>query len=442
MIRLILTLLIALQAAVCTAKDNAFFAARREALMKRMDGAVAVLQGAPSPRAYIPFRQDNNFYYLTGVEVPGSLLLLDAAQHHAILFLPSKTKDSEPWEGKVLSPGSDARTSTGIDAVMGLSRFEEELEKRKSTLTLLYLLRSPHETSATSRDLARQHDRNRKTDSWDGRESREFAFEQNVRSKLNPSVLIKDLSPILDEMRRVKDALEIERMREAGRIGALGMKEAMRSAKPDMFEYQLAALAQSIFLWHGAFGYAYYPIVGSGANSCILHYVENQRKMIAGDIVVMDFGPDLHYYGTDITRTFPVSGKFTEEQARVYQAVLAAQNAALEKIRPGATMGDIEAEGREVLARLGYDKYLTHGMIHYVGMSVHDVGLSEPLEPGVVVALEPGVYMTGKNLGVRIEDTVLVTRDGYEILTRDAPKSIEEIEKLMAEKGLSDAIRD
>jgi Xaa-Pro aminopeptidase len=434
--------MIALQSVVCAAKDNSYFAARREALMKRIPGSVAILQGAPSPRAYIPFRQDNNFYYLTGTEVPGSLLLLDAALHRSILFLPPRDKNAEQWEGKMMFPGSEARNETGMDAVMELSRFEEELEKRKLSLNSLYVLRSPYETAATSRDGALQHDADRRYDPWDGRESRESAFEKNLQSKLNSSVSIKDLSPILDDMRRIKDPLEIEKLREAGRIGALGMKEAMRSAKPDLYEYQLAALAESIYLWHGALGYAYYPIVGSGPNSCILHYSKNQSKMMAGDIIVMDSGPDFNYYGSDITRTFPVSGKFTEEQAKVYQVVLAAQKAALEKVRPGATMNDIEDAAREVLARFGYDKYLTHGMIHYVGMAVHDVGLSEPLEPGVVIAVEPGVYLTGKNLGVRIEDTVLVSKDGYEILTREAPKTIEEIEKLMAEKGLSEAIRD
>jgi Xaa-Pro aminopeptidase len=442
MIRLVLIGIIALQAAVCTAKDNSFFAARREALMKRIDGAVAVLQGAPSPRAYIPFRQDNNFYYLTGTEVPGALLILDAALHRSILFLPPRDKNAELWDGKIMIPGSEARNDTGLDAVLELSQFEQELEKRKLSLNAIYILHAPYETAATSRDKALQYDTDRRNDLWDGRESRESAFEKNLRSKLNSSVLFKDLSPILDDMRRVKDPLEIEKMREAGRIGALGLKEAMRSAKPDLYEYQLAALAESIFLWHGALGYAFYPIVGSGPNSCVLHYSKNQSKMMAGDIVVMDSGPDFNYYGSDITRTFPVSGKFTEAQAKVYQAVLTAQKAALEKVRPGATMDDLEAAAREVLARFGYDKYLTHGMIHYVGMAVHDGALSEPLEPGVVIAVEPGVYLTGKNLGVRIEDTVLVTQDGYEILTRDAPKTIEEIEKLMAEKGLSEAIRD
>jgi Xaa-Pro aminopeptidase len=241
-------------------------------------------------------------------------------------------------------------------------------------------------------------------------------------------------------MRRVKDTLEIERLREAGRIGALGFREAIRSTRPGLFEYQLSALAEFAFLWNGSAGFAFFPIVGSGPNSCIVHYSENRRKMAAGDVVVMDYGPDYKYYGADITRTFPVSGKFSQEQAKVYQAVLDTQKAVLEKIRPGATFDDLETAAHDTLKRFGYDKYFGHLVSHYVGMSIHDVGNSKPFQAGVVIAVEPGVYLNDRNLGVRIEDTVLVTKDGYEILTKDAPKEILEIEKLMSERGIPEAI--
>ena len=243
-------------------------------------------------------------------------------------------------------------------------------------------------------------------------------------------------------MRRVKDAQEIDRLREAGRISALGLKEAIRSAKPGMYEYQIAALATFVFYWNGASGPAFFPIVGSGPNSCLLHYSLNRRKMVSGDIVVMDFGADYEYYVSDITRTFPVSGKFSEDQAKVYRIVLEAQVAALDKIRPGATFGTLEEAIREVFGRVGYNKYISHAVGHYVGMSVHDVGKPAPFEAGTVIAVEPGIYMPEKNLGIRIEDTVLVTKDGYEILTGEAPKEISEIEKLMSRKGLAEAIKD
>ena len=431
-----------LQAFVCCADENSFYAARREALMKKIDGAVAVLQGASSTRAYVTFRQDNNFYYLTGIESPDALLMLDASQHRSILFLPRQNRQTERWEGPMLSAGPEARIKSGLDDVMELSQFAGELEKRRNALKILYTPFSPEETAATSRDRALQHDSARRSDPWDGRPSRQAAFEKDLQSTLGSSISIKDLSPFLDEMRRVKDAREIERLRTAGHIGALGMKEAIRSAKPGMYEYQVAALAEFMFLWRGASGPSFFPIVGSGPNSCLLHYSQNRRKMAAGDIVVFDFGSEYQYYQSDITRTFPVSGKFSEEQAKVYQVVLAAQKAALEKVRPGASFSALSEAVQNVLERYGYAEYLTHGVSHYVGMSTHDVGTSDIFEPGVVITVEPGVYIPEKNLGIRIEDTVLVTKDGYEVLTKDIPKELTEIESLMSERGFAESIKD
>ena len=324
---------------------------------------------------------------------------------------------------------------------MEISQFEEELGKRKGSLKFIYAPLSPNETAASSRDRALRHELARQRDPWDGRISREAAFEQNLLSKLKFAA-VKDLSLILDEMRRVKDAQEIARLREAGRIGALGLKEAIRSARPGMYEYQVAAIARLMFLWRGASGDAFFPIVGSGPNSCLIHYTENTRRMESGDIVVLDYGPDCRYYASDISRTFPVSGKFTEEQAKAYQIVLDAQKAALGKIKPGATFSDLDDAVAEVLDRHAYGKFLTHGVSHYIGMSTHDVGKSGSFEPGVVVTIEPGLYFPDKSLGIRIEDTVLVTNDGYEVLTKDVPKEIADIEKLMTEKGISEAIRD
>jgi Xaa-Pro aminopeptidase len=321
---------------------------------------------------------------------------------------------------------------------MELSLFANELKKRTSSLGILYTPFSPQETAATSRDRALQHETARRTDSWDGRISREAAFEKNLREKLNESIRIKNLSPILDDMRRVKDAQEIERLRNSGRIAALGLKEAIRSARPGMYEYQIAALAEFVFLWHGASGPAFFPIVGSGPNSCILHYHQNRRKMNDGDMVVLDFGCDYAYYVSDVSRTFPISGRFSREQAEIYQVVLDAQTAALEKVRPGVTFKELDEAARSVLARHGYEEYFSHGVGHYVGMSVHDVGGKAPFVAGAVITIEPGVYIPDKNLGIRIEDTILVTKDGYEVLSEDVPKEISEIEKLMAEKGITE----
>jgi Xaa-Pro aminopeptidase len=434
--RVFIAVLLLLQAAGSRSADNSFFAARREALMKKIDGGLAVLQGAPETRAYIAFRQSNDFYYLTGVEVPGAFVLIDAMRHRSVLFLPPRNRQLEIWEGPRLYAGEEARAATGFDGVMEVSRLGDELEKRKAGLKALYTPLKPEETASTSRDRAAQFEMAREHSSWDGRVSRGKAFEQSLKKKLGESVAIKDLSPFLDEMRRVKDALEIDRLRESSRIGAMGIKEAMRAARPGVYEYQLAAAAEFVFKWNGAMGPAYFPIVGSGPNSCALHYSLDNRKTEPGDIVVMDFGPDYQYYHSDITRTFPVSGKFSEEQAKVYQIVLEAQKAALQKVRPGNTFNDVGSAAREVVAHYGYLNKWLHGVSHYLGMSTHDVGSIQPLVPGVVITVEPGLYFPEKNLGVRIEDTVLVTKDGCEVLSQDVPKEIADVEKLMAEKSI------
>jgi len=428
-------ILLSLQAAGSRPDDNSFFAARRASLMKKIGGSVAVLQGAAETRAYDAFRQSNDFYYLTGVETPDAFVLLDANRHRSILFLPPRNKAREAWEGPRLFPGEEARALTGFDEVLDIDRLADELDKRKRGVKSVFIPMQPEEIAATSRDRASAYEKAREHSPWDGRVARERAFSESLKKRLGDGTITRDLSPILDEMRRVKDAQEIDRMRESARIGALGLKAAMRSEQPGIYEYQLAAAAEFVFRWNGAMGYAYFPIVGSGPNSCILHHDRNDRKTEPGDIVVMDFGPDYRYYHSDITRTFPASGKFSEEQAAIYRIVLEAQKAALEKVRPGASFGDIGGAARDVAAHYGYLNHWVHGASHYVGMSTHDVGEIRPLEPGVVLTVEPGLYFPAKNLGVRIEDTVLVTKEGCEILSRDVPREIDQIERLMSEKG-------
>lgn len=427
-----------LPAIVAGPEEKPVFAARRAALMKRVEGSIAVLVGAPAPRAYVAFRQENSFYYLTGVETPGAFLMIDGVRHRSILFLPERDRDEERWEGPRLFADDKARKATGIDEVLPVSRFSPELEKRGKLVNRLYTPLSPDETAAESRDRSSEYESARREDPWDGRIGRAAAFEKSLKEKL-PRIAIEDLSPVLDDMRRVKDEDEIGRLRKAGRIAASGLREAIRSAKPGMYEYQLAALAEFAFSWRGAAGFGFFPIVGSGPNSVYMHYSRNDRRIEPPDIVVMDFGPDYRYYGADATRTFPASGRFSEEQARVYRIVLEAHKAALENARPGGTFEDMQQAVMEVLERYHCSENLLHGVCHYVGMAIHDVGKARPFEPGVVIAVEPGVYFPDRQLGVRIEDTVLITRDGHEVLTAEAPVEISEIESLMAESGMVDA---
>jgi Xaa-Pro aminopeptidase len=427
----LLAVAFALELPVRGASDSAWFAGRRAALMKRIEGGIAVLQGAPETRAYERFRQGNDFYYLTGVETPGAMVLIDAARNRSLLFLPPRNVQAEGWEGPKLSPGEAAREATGFDEVLEIARFGAALESAGAGGKAVFTPFRPEETAAVSRDRALQFDTAQEQNPWDGRVSREKAFQVRLREKLGGQAAVKDLSPILDGMRRVKDEQEIQRLRQAGKVGALGVIEAIRSTEPGLYEYQVAAVAEFIFKWHGAMGPSYFAVAGSGPNTCVLHYSVNSRRMAAGDLMVLDFGPDYAYYEADITRTFPVSGKFTEEQARVYEVVLEAQRAAIAKIKPGATFASINTAARDVVEHAGYGKFWRHGVSHYVGMSVHDVGGMDPFEPGVVITVEPGIYIPEKSLGIRIEDTVLVTRDGCDLLTTAAPRDIPSLQNLM-----------
>jgi Xaa-Pro aminopeptidase len=429
-LRAALAAILAGQALASAGDSTDAFESRRRALMQRLDGGLALLAGAPETRAYSAFRQENDFYYLTGVETPGAYLLVDAAEHRSLLFLPARDRRRETWEGLRLYPSDEARRATGIEEVLEVAHLAREIERRVQRGRPVYLRRQPAELAETSRDRAAQHDAARETSPWDGRVSREKALEAGLRRQLGGKLTLADLSRPLDAMRKVKDGVEIARLREASRIGVLGIKTAMRAAAPGRTEYQLAALATFVYRWEGAAGPGYYPIVGSGPNSCTVHYSSNDRTLAAGDLVVMDSGPEYRYYQADITRTFPVSAAFSDEQRAVYRVVLEAQAAALRRVRPGATFRDLDGAARDVIERAGFGKYWLHGVSHYVGMAVHDVGDPTPFEPGVVLTVEPGIYMPEKQLGVRIEDTVLVTAEGFENLSAGAPRSVDEVESL------------
>jgi Xaa-Pro aminopeptidase len=226
-------------------------------------------------------------------------------------------------------------------------------------------------------------------------------------------------------------------LRRATRISGDAIVEALRSAEPGMNERDIEALVLYIFRREGADRPGYPSIVGSGPNSCILHYHENERTMAEGDLVVLDVGAEYRRYTADVTRTFPVSGRFTAEQRRVYEAVLRAQDAAIAAVRPGARISDVHAAAWRSLDKDGLARHFPHGTSHWLGLDVHDVGRYETrLAPGMVLTVEPGAYLADTATGVRIEDDVLVTEDGCEVLTGWIPRDPDEIERLMAEKGL------
>jgi Xaa-Pro aminopeptidase len=436
--RLFVILILALLASLPDASasregEKSLYARRRAELMKRIGSALAVIQGAESPRSYTEFRQSNEFYYFTGVaDTPSAILVLDGKGQEALLFLPAHSLQVEMVEGHRLSPGAEAAQQTGMAQVFPVSEFPERLRQLAPEGATVFTPLAPEELAQTSRDLASQYHARQSASAWDQRLSREQAFAHYLESL---KLTVKDLSPIMDEMRLVKSAEEIELIRRASEIGARGLIEAMKTVRPGLYEYELGAVAEYVFKREGALGGSYFAIVGSGPNSCVLHYSAKTRQIQDGDIIVMDYAPDYRYYASDITRTFPANGRFSDEQRRVYQTCLAAQKAAIAAVKPGASFSDVNAAARKIIDEAGYGRYWRHGTSHYVGMAVHDVGGSRPLAPGVVLTVEPGIYIREKELGVRIEDVVVVTQDGREVLSAMAPKEVSEIERLMARKG-------
>ncbi|MFZ2053695.1 MAG: Xaa-Pro peptidase family protein [Candidatus Aminicenantales bacterium] len=414
------------------------FMRRRAALMDKVGDGLIVLFGETSPLPGAHFHQDNDFYYLTGVEDTGTALIMIPRTKQSFLFLPQQTPREAMMGGGNLLKDLQAKEKTGLTEIYDVSFFEEYLGRNIARAGLsLFLRLSPRDTI----DNARYE-----TLIFTARKSRLHYNDQisldNYRVlKLReryPGVEFKDIAPLLDAMRVIKSPEEIEVLRRNGRISAEGVKQAMLATRPGGYEYEIEAAAMSTVLKNGASGAAYPPIVGSGPNSCVLHYEKNDRRVEEGDLVLMDFGGVLDYMCMDISRTWPASGTFTKEQREVYEIALEIQKACIEAYRPGVSNEDVQNHVVEVMKKKGLDPRGERGGIgHYVGLCTHDVGpRAEKLQEGMVFAIEPGFYYPEKNIGVRIEDTVLITKDGCEVLSKDVPKEIDEVEKLLSQREI------
>ena len=406
--------------------DIAATAARRRALLQRIGRGAALIPAAHErniERDYVQdndFRQDNTFYYLTELETQDAWLLLTARgpdSLETVLFLPPRTPSRERWTGLRLGPDSVAARLSGITTVLPLDSLDSRLLRIRVAGVRggpVYVPLGP-----ATREERRISD---------------LAFSGGGAD-------VRNLLPIVDSMRVVKDADEIARLRRAVNISVAGHIAAMRVARPGMYEYELEAALEDGFRRNGADRLGYPSIVGSGPNSTTLHYDVNRRRTENGDLVVIDAAAEWGQYTADVTRTFPVNGKFTPRQKAIYDLVLGAQQAAFDSMRPGITMRELDGVARAYMRahsgtlcgeRTCDDReFFNHSLGHPIGMDVHDVGFSRPLEPGMVVTLEPGIYLQAEKLGVRIEDDVLVTAKGGEWLSDGAPRTTDAIERLM-----------
>ena len=400
--------------------DTAAVALRRRALAAHIGRGVALIPAAHErdlERDYVQdndFRQTNTFFYLTELETQDAWLLIVAGGEAAttVLFLPPRTPSQERWTGLRLGPDSTAARLSGIGRVLPTDSLDRMLAALFRASGPIY---AP--LDVTTRDEPRL---------------KELVFSGRD---------VRNLRPLVDSMRLLKDADEIARMRKAIDISAAGHIAAMQAARPGVWEYELEAALEAAFRRNGADRLGYPSIVGSGPNSTTLHYDVNRRQTRDGDLVVVDAGAEWGQYTADVTRTFPVNGKFTPRQRAIYDLVLATQQTAFDSTRPGATVAQLNRIAREYLrAHSGTlcgaqscDGYFIHGLGHWLGMDVHDVGdYGTPLKPGMVLTLEPGIYLPAESLGVRIEDNVLVTATGAEWLSAKAPKTTVEIERLMS----------
>jgi Xaa-Pro aminopeptidase len=400
--------------------DTAAVAARRRALLARIGRGVVLIPAAHErqlERDYIQdndFRQSNAFFYLTELEAQDAWLLLVARGRDSletVLFLPPRNPAQERWTGLRLGPDTLAARLTGIAVVLSTDSLDTRLRA---------LFRAPLPLFVPLDDATRE--------------------EKRVGDLTFSGRDVRNLRPLLDSLRLVKDADEISRLRKAVDISVAGHVAAMEAARPGMWEYELEAVVEATFRRNGADRVGYPSIVGSGPNGTTLHYDVNRRRTRDGDLVVIDAGAEWGQYTADVTRTFPVNGKFTPRQKAIYDLVLATQRAAFDAARPGVLMRDLDQVARGYMREHSgtlcgdrtCDAYFIHGLGHWIGMDVHDVGdYTTPLAAGMAFTLEPGIYLPQESLGVRIEDDVLMTAAGPEWLSARAPRTTDEIERLM-----------
>ncbi|MFN3325945.1 MAG: aminopeptidase P N-terminal domain-containing protein [Bryobacteraceae bacterium] len=392
------------------------YAARRAALRSAVGEGVIVLFGKPEAADELRtgFFQESNFYYLTGWNEPGAILMMTATrqgQGEEFLFLPARDPEAEKWTGRKAAPDDDGIADrTGFAAVLPGASFEERFRQALSAAASIH---TPSGLPAV----------------------------EKIKT-LAPLREVADLRPAIARLRMKKSPAELELIRRSIRATIAAHRAAWERLQPGIHEHQIIGTMVGHYLGQGCERSAYTPIVGSGPNSTVLHYARGARRIEAGDVVLMDVGAECAGYAADITRTLPANGRFTARQREIYEIVLGAQKAAIAAVRPGMRLGRgtenslyqiaydyIDSHGVDARGeRLG--KYFTHGIGHHVGLDVHDADVpGTPLEPGMVITIEPGIYIPEENLGIRIEDIVLVTETGAEVLTRDLPKEIREIER-------------
>jgi Xaa-Pro aminopeptidase len=436
------------------------FARRRQALIDHMEpNSIAILSAATEKvrnrDAHYAYRQESDFFYLSGFPEPEAVLVIIPEREHGetLLFCREKDKEREVWDG-YRAGQAGACEQYGADDAFPIGDIDEILPGLLEGRERVYY------------SLGRDQSFDQRVMGWVN------SIRDKVRSGAVPPGEFLNLDHIVHDLRLFKSAAEIRIMRTAAEISCQAHRQAMQSSQAGKYEYELEAEIQYEFLRSGSRSPAYTSIVGSGNNACVLHYVENTRQMKDGELVLIDAGCELEHYASDITRTFPVNGRFTEEQKAIYQLVLDAQAAAIEVVAPGrhwnephevsvqvitqglVDLGLLVGDTETLIAANAHKAFYMHRIGHWLGMDVHDVGDYKIegewrlLEAGMVMTVEPGIYISPddesvakkwRGIGVRIEDDVLITKDGNDVLSKDAPKTIADIESLMKKSVMREA---
>jgi Xaa-Pro aminopeptidase len=420
--------------------DKAEYAARRQKLMDKVpDGAVIVMGSIPAA-GYVEYFQNNDFMYFTGVEIPNAALIVDGRSKTSQIFF-TIGENAARGEGLPVELVRNPAEATGIERALPIDQFTPAVSRLASRGAVLYTSFRPEELSREASSEKFGVLQNAMTlNLWDGRLTRELQFVRHLRERF-PLAEVKDASTLIWELRAIKSPAEVDHLRKVGRLGVEAHKAMMKAVGVGVPEYKMSAAFEYACKDAGARDLGYNVIISSAYNHPFLHYYRHDRVLADGDFIVVDAGPNLDYYVVDISASYPANGKFTPRQREIYEAALEIEKAHLEVYRPGITCEQVREEVREILRKRGIDLDKEHfkirtmqgGCSHYVGMAVHDVGGSPrgPLRPGMVFACDIYAVFPKEDLGVRVEDTVVITEKGVENLTPGLPREIYEIEAFM-----------
>ena len=427
------------------------FRSRRTKVLAAMEpGSLALITGGEKNSTHDVFRQSNDFQYLCGIETPHSYLLLDSRSGTSTVYLPHLSRDQREREGEILCAevAVDCVRLSGIDEALGVELLIRKLEG----CTRLYTPFRQNEGACQSWDTLQRSRQDIYSDPWDGHPDRTDHFLGLLRMRC-PKAEIRDLGPLLDRLRLIKEPGEVELLRRAGKLSALGLVEAMRSTRPGVKEYQLDAAMRYVYHVNGARDSSYRSIVAGGPNAWYGHYEANTETLKDGDLVLVDAGPEYRYYTSDATRIWPVNGTYTPVQRELYGFIVEYHQTLLSLIRAGISDVQLLAEAREVMTKVVDKTRFSKGiyeaaarralvfphLTHSVGMAVHDVGSYKGggiIPAGIVFALDPQLIIPEERLYIRVEDTVLVTENGVENFSSDAPLALDEVERVMKEEGM------